>query len=81
MLAQSKVFTAETLRAQRKRFFVCSGTTGTNKSFQPLAGHFLAEGLGVMENRYLPILHNTVPLWDLSGSAVKQNDLFKLNSC
>jgi hypothetical protein len=71
MLAQSKVFTAETLRTQRINL-VCSGAPGTNKSFQPLTGHFLAEGLGYMEKRYLPILHNTISLCDLSGSAVRQ---------
>ena len=43
------------------------------KSFQPLAGHLLAEGLGFMENRYLPILHKTIPLRDLCVSAVSLN--------
>jgi len=41
------------------------------KSLQPLAGRFLAEGLGLMENRYLPILHKIIPLRDLCVSAVK----------
>jgi hypothetical protein len=39
------------------------------KSLQPLAGQWLAEGLEFMENRYLPILHKTIPLSDLSVSA------------
>jgi len=45
------------------------------KSFQPLAGHVLAEGLGFMENRYLSILHKTILLRDLCVSAV--NLIFK----
>jgi hypothetical protein len=75
MVAQSKVFTADAEGAEKK-ILVCSGSTGTNESLQPLAGHFLAEGLGFMENRYLPILHNTISLCDLGGSAVKQNGFF-----
>ena len=73
MLAESEVFTAETLRAQRKQCLFVPVLPEQTKSFQPLAGNFLAEGTGFMKNRYLPILHNTISLCDLGGSAVKQN--------
>jgi hypothetical protein len=55
-------FTAEPPRAQRKSFLFVPGQPEQTKSFQPLAGQLLAEGLGFMENRDLPILHKATLL-------------------
>ena len=46
------------------------GQPEQTKHLQPLAGPLMAEGPGLMENRYLPILHKTIPLRDLCVSAV-----------
>jgi len=64
------MFTAETPRAQRRPVLFVPAEPEQTKHLQPLAGHLLAEGLGLMENRYLPVLHKTIPLRDLCDSAV-----------
>ena len=64
-------FSPQRRRGRREdHFFFVPGAPEQRKRLQPLAGHLLAEGLGFMENRYLPILHKTIPLCDLRVSAV-----------
>jgi len=46
-LVQDKIFTAETLRAQRGPFLFGPVQPEQTKSLQPLAGHLLAAGHGV----------------------------------
>jgi hypothetical protein len=73
----TKGFTAETPRTRRRSFLFVPGPPEQTKSLQPLAGHFFPEGLGFIENRYLPILYKTIPLRVLCVSAVSQFLTFK----
>jgi hypothetical protein len=55
--SEAHSFTAETAE---KFIFICSGRPGTNKTVSARRGAMLAEGLGFMENRHLPILDKTI---------------------
>ena len=55
-------FSPQRRRGRREdKFLFVPGQPEQTKSSQPLAGHLLAEGLALMENRYLPILHKESP--------------------
>ena len=61
-----RIFSPQRRRGRREEdFLFVPVQPEQTKSFQPLAGHLLAGGLGLMENRCLPILHKTISLRDL----------------